>query len=332
MMAKQLSFQKAVRYGSRARVALIGPTGAGKTLTGLMLACGLGERVAVVDTEHGSASKYVGDELLDGRAFDVLELDTFGPPTYVQAIEAAEGAGYDVLLVDSLSHAWTGKDGALEMVDRAAKRHQGNNFAGWRDVTPQHNAMVEALVGAGLHLVCTLRSKMEYVLEEGKGGRKSVRKVGMQPVQRDGLEYEFDLIADMDVDHNLIVGKTRCRAMDGLVVQNPTAAAFGPYVGWLAGEERPEPAAEAPEAGAAKATDMSPEQQQRFRARLFDLQEQVGEEAFARLVREWDGRGLTPQQLVQLTSTETARQAFESLTTAVEEMVEATAAGREAAA
>lgn len=233
-------FRKAVKYGSKGRVCLMGPAGSGKTYTGLMFAYALagdGGRVAVVDTEHGSASKYVGEN--PGWDFDVMELESFSPRVYIDAIHAAEGAGYDAILLDSLSHAWIGKDGALEQVDSAAARSKGNSYVGWRDVTPLHNEMIDAIVGAKLHVVCTMRSKMEYVLQDDGKGKKVPVKIGMQPVQRDGMEYEFDLVCDMDVDHHLVVGKTRCKLMDKLVTQNPSGNALVPFVQWLEGAERP---------------------------------------------------------------------------------------------
>lgn len=207
----KLEFQPATKRTARARVALIGPAGSGKTYTSLAIATNLGARVAVIDTEHGSASKYAGI-----FAFDVLELRDFAPATYVAALEAAEEAGYDVAVVDSLSHAWMGKGGALEQVDNAAKRSRsGNSFNAWREVTPQHNALVEAMLACRTHLIVTMRTKTEYVLEETDGGKKAPRKIGLAPVQRDGLEYEFDVTADLDLDNNLIVGKTRCPALKG---------------------------------------------------------------------------------------------------------------------
>ncbi len=195
-------------------MALIGVAGAGKTYTALSIASHLGKKIAVLDTERGSASKY--SDLFE---FDVMEPESFAPKTYIDAIEAAAEAGYDVIILDSLSHAWAGKDGALELVDRAARRAQSNNnFGAWRDVTPQHNAMVDSIITAKIHVIATMRAKTEYVQEKDpKTGRTSVRKVGMAPVQRDGLEYEFDVVADIDSENNLVVGKTRCPAIAGAV-------------------------------------------------------------------------------------------------------------------
>ncbi len=149
-------FKKATKKDSKLRLGLMGPAGSGKTYTALAVAKHFGGRVAVIDSEHGSASKYA--DLFD---FDVLELASFSPNDYTNAIKAAEG--YDVLIIDSLSHAWSGKNGALELVDKAAARSKsGNSFAAWREVTPLHNQMVEAIMEAKLHLIATLRSNGLY--------------------------------------------------------------------------------------------------------------------------------------------------------------------------
>lgn len=216
----KLEFKRASKKTARARVALVGPAGSGKTFTALAIGVHLGKRVAVIDTEHGSASKYAlpegltRDQRPDLFPFDALELDDFAPARYVEALEAAEEQGYDVVIIDSLSHAWMGKGGALDQVDKAAARSKsGNSYTAWRDVTPQHNALVEAMLSCKAHLIVTMRAKTEYVLEENDRGKKVPKKVGMAPVQRDGLEYEFDVTADLTLDNDLIVGKTRCSAL-----------------------------------------------------------------------------------------------------------------------
>lgn len=225
-----MTFQKATKKSARLRMALIGVAGAGKTYTALSIAQNLGQKVAVVDTERGSASKY--SDLFE---FDVMEMESYGPKMYVDAIKAAEEAGYDVLIIDSLSHAWAGKDGALEMVDRAAKRSQaGNTFGAWRDVSPLHNQMVDAIVSSRIHIIATMRAKTEYVQEKDpKSGRTTVRKIGLAPVQRDGLEYEFDVVATLDSDNNLIVGKTRCPAIAGAVVNKAGREIARSLKNWL---------------------------------------------------------------------------------------------------
>jgi hypothetical protein len=230
------SFQRATVHQARLRLALIGPAGSGKTYSALNVAQHLGSKVAVIDTERGSASKYAG---LFG--FDVLELTSFAPQTYVQAIQAADAAGYDVLVIDSLSHAWMGKDGALEMVDRAAKRSQsGNSFGAWRDVTPHHNAMIDAILACRAHVVATLRAKTDYVQErDEKTGRTVIRKVGLAPVQREGLDFEFDVCGDLDQEHNLVITKSRCPALADAVIPKPGKELAEQLRAWLGQGEPP---------------------------------------------------------------------------------------------
>jgi len=227
-----LAFKRAQRAQRKARIGLIGPSGSGKTYTALMLAKGLAGssgRIAVIDTENNSAALYA-----DEFEFDVLNLDTFSPEVYVRAIRAAEAAGYDVLIIDSLSHAWAGKEGALEQVDKAARRYQGNTYAAWRDVTPMHNALVDAMVRCQCHLIVTMRVKTEYVVEKDeRTGKTTPRKVGLAPIQRDGLEYEFDIVADMDIDNNFIVSKTRYKPLTGAVINRPGVELGEQIRAWL---------------------------------------------------------------------------------------------------
>lgn len=211
-------FRKATKKQSKLRLALIGLSGGGKTYTSLLLASKLADKVAVIDTERGSASKY--SDIFD---FDVLELDSFSPDSYIQGIRAAQQAGYEALVIDSLSHAWTGKGGVLEMHDKATMRSTSrNSYVAWRDVTPKHNELVDAILQANMHVFVTMRAKTEYVQEKDeRTGKTAVRKVGLAPVQRDGLEYEFDVVADMDQDNNMVVSKTRCSALNGEVIKKP---------------------------------------------------------------------------------------------------------------
>ena len=226
-----MNFQQATKKRAKGRLALIGPPGSGKTYSALTIAQYLGKKIAVIDTEHGSASKYA--DIFD---FDVVELDSFSPQIYAGKIHEAEAAGYDVLVIDSLSHAWAGRDGCLELVDKAAARSKSHNsFAAWREVTPHHNALVEAILSCRCHVFVTMRSKVEYVVEDDGRGRKVPRKVGMAPIQRDGLEYEFDVVGDMDQENTLIVTKSRCPKLTGAVVKKPGREFAEIFADWLSG-------------------------------------------------------------------------------------------------
>lgn len=232
------TFTPATKKNSRLRMALIGASGSGKSYSALKLGVELGGKVAAIDTERGSLAKYS-----DLFKFDVLELETYGPQVYVDAIESAAAAGYDVLIIDSLSHAWNSKGGALEQMENAKTRQRsGNSFAAWREVTPIHNAMVDAILNAPLHIIATMRAKTEYVQEKDDRGKTTIRKIGLAPIQRDGLEYEFDVVGDMDQDNNLIISKTRCPALTGQVFKEPGAEVASLLSEWLRGT----PEAEAP--------------------------------------------------------------------------------------
>ena len=228
-----LTFTKATKKRSKARVAIDGPSGSGKTYTSLIAATVLaqGGKIAVIDTERGSASLYS-----DKFNFDVLELvDTFSLQLYIDAIMAAEDAGYSVIVIDSLSHAWEGEGGALDMVDRAAKRSQsGNSYMAWKDVTPLQRKLVDTMLKSKSHIIATMRSKMDYVQEKDeRTGKTTIRKVGMAPIQRQGMEYEFTIVADMDIDHNLMVSKSRCEVMADAVVNKPNEKFFETLLNWL---------------------------------------------------------------------------------------------------
>lgn len=225
-------FQKAVKHDAKLRAALIGPPGSGKTFTGLALGCALGGKVALVDTEHGSASKYA-----DQFDFDVLELTSFHPKRYMEALLEAEKAGYAVVIIDSLSHAWTGKDGALELKDRAANK-SGNSFTAWADVTPLQNALIDAINGSKCHVIATMRSKTDFVLEPDRNGKMVPRKVGIAAIQRDGVEYEFDLVGELDHENMLRVTKTRCPALYGASLLRPGKDLADTLSAWLKGVAR----------------------------------------------------------------------------------------------
>lgn len=229
MTTPSFTFSRATKKQAKARIALAGPSGSGKTYTSLLTARVLAERVAVIDTEHRSASKYA-----DEFAFDVLEINRYDPAILIQALAAAGAAGYDAVVVDSLSHFWMGSDGMLEQVDRAAKRSGGgNSFAGWKEMRPVERKMVEAMLAYPGHVLVTMRTKTEYVVEENERGKKVPRKIGTKPEQRDGIEYEFDIVGDLDVENELIIAKTRCRALTGAVIRKPDEEFGRTIARWL---------------------------------------------------------------------------------------------------
>ncbi|GEL19454.1 ATP-binding protein [Pseudonocardia asaccharolytica] len=222
-------FNRASKEQAKARIALTGPTGSGKTYTALIVGTELGERVAVIDTERGSASKYA-----DKFTFDTLQLTAFEPSALIDALAVAAHTGYDVLIVDSFSHFWSGAGGILEQVDNAAKRSgTGGSFAGWREARPQERAMLDALLAYPGHVITTMRAKTEYVVETDERGRKVPRKVGLKPEQRDGIEYEFDIVGDLDHENTLVISKSRAELLSGRVVRKPDAQFADEIRDWL---------------------------------------------------------------------------------------------------
>jgi hypothetical protein len=209
-----------------------GPAGSGKSYTALRFAHALasGGKIAAIDTERGSLSKYVGDKPDEVVwNFDVVELKDFSPEKYTEMIQAAGKMGYAVLVIDSLSHAWEGVGGALEIKDRQG----GNQWTAWRNVTPIHNRMIDAILQSPCHVITTMRSRMEYVQETDDKGKINIRKVGMAPIQRPGMEYEFDIVADMDWSHILTVSKSRCSAVADMKVEKPGPYFLQPVMDWL---------------------------------------------------------------------------------------------------
>lgn len=227
--------EPAVKSQAKAKIAIVGPAGSGKTYTSLVTAQELGEKVLVLDTENRSSVKYA-----DLFNFDVMTLPNYSIKTYVEALEfvISERLGFDVVIVDSLSHAWAGKGGALEQAEHVGRtKFSGNKFAGWSEVTPLQNQLIDTILNFPTHLIATMRMKIEYALVTNSSGKQEPKKLGLGIVQRNSFEYEFDIIAQMDVDHNLIVTKSRCFELDGFSVTKPDGEMGQTIKRWLdAGE------------------------------------------------------------------------------------------------
>lgn len=204
-----LDFEDAVRAAEKARIALTGPSGSGKTYTALSIATGLlpdGGTIGVIDTERGSASKYAGL-----FTFKTMKLPTFEPQALIRALAVAAARGIDVVIIDSLTHFWSGRGGALAQVDQKTKASRsGNAFTtGWKDVSPLLLDMVDAILSYPGHVICTMRVKTEWVIQTNDQGKKEPTKVGMKLDQRDGIDYEFDLVGALNQDHLMTIDKSR---------------------------------------------------------------------------------------------------------------------------
>lgn len=228
-----LTFKPATREASYARIAITGPSGSGKTYTALALATALSDSVGVIDTERGSASKYVG---LNGWQFQTVQPDKYAPLSLVETLGVAAGAEFGCVVIDSFSHYWMGVDGMLEQVDNRA--HGSNTFSGWKEVRPEERRMIDALAAYPGHVIVTMRSKTEYVIEENDRGKKVPRKVGMKPEQREGIEYEFDLVGDMDLDNTLTVVKSRIHTLAKALIPLPGEELATEILSWLSDGEK----------------------------------------------------------------------------------------------
>ncbi|MGW0583109.1 ATP-binding protein [Streptomyces sp. NPDC002920] len=240
--AQQFAFRPASKAGRKARLSIQGMSGSGKTWTGLGIAHGLseGRKFAVIDTEKGAASLYAG---IGGIEFDTCPMDRYDPRDLIRVLDSAAQAGYPTVFVDSLSHFWTGADGTLDQVDKASGKYGGNKFAGWKDGTPLQNDMVAAILAYPGHVVASMRSYTEWVLEENERGKREPKRVGTRPEQRKGIEYEFDIAVAMDIDNRLEVLKSRCPGLNRKVIERPNGARdiAGPLLAWLAAEPESQP-------------------------------------------------------------------------------------------
>ena len=211
------AFTKAERKKAKLKLNLSGPSGSGKTYSALQMASGLGSKIAVIDTENESASLYATE-----FKFDTLPMrPPYSPERFVGAIQAAYNMGYDVLIIDSASHEWTGSGGCLEINDKAAARFKGNTWSAWSETTPKHRKFIDALLQTDIHIITTTRSKTETVQGEGR----KILKLGMKCEQRDGFEYELTVSLDMLHDNHIAIptkDRTKLFSQDGELITRQT--------------------------------------------------------------------------------------------------------------
>ena len=227
-MSSKLEFKPATRKQLKVKAGLMGTAGTGKTWNALALAEALAGRdgvVYVIDSERGRAEAYAGD-----FKFKHLSLPSFTVETYIEALSLANDEGADVIVVDSISHEWNGRDGILASVDR---------FGGWKDATPRHDLFVDSLFRLPRHVIATMRAKTQYQVNEvqrrdGSGTKQEIIKLGVGPVQRDNLEYEFDVLGMLELDHSLRLHKSVIATLpNGTILQesdNPRA--LGRRLAW----------------------------------------------------------------------------------------------------
>lgn len=220
-------FKKASRKRIKLKTAITGPAGSGKTTSSIRLARGLAGpdgKIALIDTENGSASLYS-----DRYDFDVCEIaPPFDHQKFIEAIEAAASAGYDVVIIDSASHFW---EGILEYKDKLDRRG-GNSFMNWNEAGRQFKGILNAVLQSPIHVICCLRSKIDYVIEQDGKGKALPKKVGLAPIMRDGVEYEFTTVFDIDLTHNAATSKDRTGLFTDRIFQI-TEETGGQLAKWL---------------------------------------------------------------------------------------------------
>lgn len=251
-----MSFTKATKSKAKLRLAVFGPSGSGKTYTALEIATGLGGKIALIDTERGSASKYA-----DRFDFDVCDLDVPTIENYTAMI--SEAKGYNVLIIDSMSHAW---QELLEQVDVIAKqKYRGNTWSAWSDGTPKQRSFVDAILSFPGHVIATMRSKTEWATEKDeKSGKNKPVRIGLAPEQGKGIEYEFDMLMEMSINNYANVIKDRTGKYQDTFIEKPSRELGKALAAWLnegkdvapkpVEEPKPAPVAKAKEAPAKAAS------------------------------------------------------------------------------
>lgn len=198
-----MQLQQASRKRAKIKMALQGPSGSGKTMSALLAAFGLCKdwtKIAVIDTENHSAELYS-----DIGQYNVVNIGApYSPEKYMEAIRLCEQSGIDVIIIDSISHEWEGSGGIIDVHSNMA----GNSFTNWGKLTPRHNAFIQAILQSSCHIIGTIRTKQDYVLSE-KNGKMVPEKVGLKGITRDGMDYEFTLVLDIDMKHNASASKDR---------------------------------------------------------------------------------------------------------------------------
>lgn len=209
-----MALRKAQRKMSKIKLGLSSPSGGGKTYSALLIAKGIAGswgKVAVIDTENGSADLYshLGD-------YNVLTLNApYSPQRYIEAIHECEAAGMDVIIIDSITHEWTGVGGCLEMQQIAVEKQRvKNSYTAWNEISPLHQKFIDTILQSNCHIITTVRSKTDYLMVN-ESGKNSIQKVGMAQVTRDGFEYELTISLDLDVNHRAIASKDRTGLFEG---------------------------------------------------------------------------------------------------------------------
>lgn len=248
-----MAMRKATRTKAKLRLGISGPAGGGKTFGSLLVAFGITSdwnKICVIDTENHSGELYANYNKngVEIGQFNYIEIvSPYTPEKYTLAIHEAEAAGIECIIIDSLTHAWSGEGGLLDKKGQIEKSNKPgvNSWTAWRDITPMHNRLIDSILTSKAHIIATLRAKMETVQEKDDRGKTIIRKLGMNPIQRDGMEYEFTTFIDVDQNHQATTSKDRTSLFDGKVFSLGVDAGKL-LLGWLetGADMQPQPSAQ----------------------------------------------------------------------------------------
>lgn len=202
-----MAFERAVRSKLKLRLGIFGPSGSGKTYSALKIAKGIGGKIALCDSERGSSRAY--HKIAE---FDVDTMDKNTPEEYIEKIKDAVKAGYDVLILDSITHEWIQIKDSVDDITSASR--SGNSYTAWKEPTKRHDRFVNAILQAPIHIICTMREKDETEMIANEKGKVEPVKIGFKPDQRKGLEYEFSTIFRLNRKHIAVAEKDRTELFD----------------------------------------------------------------------------------------------------------------------
>tara|TARA_R110000765_G_scaffold8432_1_gene27189 strand:+ start:4597 stop:5463 length:867 start_codon:yes stop_codon:yes gene_type:complete len=232
-----MQFVQATKFKSKLRLLIEGLSGSGKTWSSLLMAAGLGGKIAVIDSENGSSAAYKNN-----FDFDLLVLEApFSSTKYIEAIHLAEKGGYDTIIIDSISHEWNGEGGCIDMHSKI----EGNSYTAWAKITPLHNKFIQVMLASKCHIIATARTKSDVVMQEGTNKRGSKiqipKKVGMKAEQRDGLDYEFTTVLRLDNNNTFEATKDRSGIFKDKLGETLTSEYATSILSWLEdGEDKPD--------------------------------------------------------------------------------------------
>ena len=204
------SFQTVTRQQCKASIMLEGLAGRGKSGTALLIARALAsdwDKVYCIDTENNSLNLFTdipastGDTFKDFKTVNLEPEDGYKPSNYLELRDMAIKAGAEVVIEDSISHAWQYEGGILTLVSNfAAKNPKGDKYAAWRDenIAREKNLLLSLLRSNKCHVITTVRVKEKFVPETDDAGKMRIKSIGEQQIMQDDVKYEPDLVLHLE--------------------------------------------------------------------------------------------------------------------------------------